>query len=609
MKVRGDVVIVLWAATILCDVGVGCRRRPPPTEGHLTPESAALPADPPAVESASLGRLDVDAGTAQLVVRYAADAHLTSPLVLHLEDGRALLFDDGEHGDGRAADGVFAGTIPVDLAALAAREKQLALLAEAHGDLTTAVFAGRLLVGEKPLIRLDLSALRAGKMVALSGGAVTAAEVVAGNSLTITHTAVVGDSTRTFNGCNPPGQSAGVGLGKWTFGYLMQQAAGTQNPSTFARNWLAHWESAQTVNGFTAKRRSKIKSAIIDPWEKASGGPGKPLDLAKAPFRLLAIVNRIDLADSLVYGPGNGGELRFVFGAVAQPPAPRKGQPAPPCTPLRFTVIFEYDIRRAGCLALRQWAQQWLNLGTLTLPSAGFNVALEALTDPIVQAGAAPSKPNGSALNQLRTNEIALPDLAQGTAEDATFWDMREFRIDSTGALKQTTVKQTPDLSRNKTKVLVDYVNANAAQIVLDKHTVPLQFPTPTPFLGANALMQPATGGAQGTFWTSPAKTPIASPEARFHFSLNTCNGCHAGETGTNSMHISPLASPAVLSGFLTGTAVPDPDLAHKTFGPGTPTPTPHAFNDLQRRQQELARIANLPCFLHIFRKTLKMVD
>lgn len=62
MKVGGDVVFVLLAATILCDVGGGCHRQPPPTQGDLTPESATLPADPPAVESASLGRLDAATG-------------------------------------------------------------------------------------------------------------------------------------------------------------------------------------------------------------------------------------------------------------------------------------------------------------------------------------------------------------------------------------------------------------------------------------------------------------------------------------------------------------------------------------------------------------------
>jgi hypothetical protein len=607
MNAHAGVVFASCTAMILVAGlgGDGCERHAdtPPSREKLT-AAAVSPADPPAVEEASLRQFDAAGGTAQLLVRYAAGSRVASPLALDLDGGRAQLFDDGEHGDGHAGDGVFAGSIPVNLSALAEREKQLDALAE-HGELSTALFDGRVRVAVERLPRLDLSALRAGKIVTLNGNAVSAAEVVAANSLTITDGSVVDDPTRTFNGCNPPGQSAGVGLGKWTFGYLMQQVAGSQNASTFARNWLSQWESDQTVNGFTAKRRSKIKTAIIGPWEQASGGPGTPLDLAKAPFRLLAIVNRIDLADSLVYGPGSGGELRFVFGAVAPPPP--SAAPSP-CTPLRFTVILEFGISRSGCVALRQWAQQWLNLGTLALPSAAFNNALEALTDPIVHQGAAPNKPNGSALNQLRTNEIALPDLAQGSAEDATFWDMREFRIDSSGALKQTTVKQTPDLSRNKSAVLVDYVNANAAAIVLDHHTVPEQFPTPTPFLAANALMQPASGGVQGTFWTSPPSPTIASPEARFHFSLNTCNGCHAAETGTNSMHISPLAVPAVLSGFLTGITVPDPDLAHTTFGPGTPTPTPHAFNDLQRRQEELARIANLPCFLHIFRKKLAMV-
>jgi hypothetical protein len=78
---------------------------------------------------------------------------------------------------------------------------------------------------------------------------------------------------------------------------------------------IARWETAQQVNDQSVLERLQIRNKIIIPWENASGGPHAPLNLAKAPFRLLAIVNRIDLRDNFAYGGGGGsaGEARFVF--------------------------------------------------------------------------------------------------------------------------------------------------------------------------------------------------------------------------------------------------------------------------------------------------------
>jgi hypothetical protein len=268
---------------------------------------------------------------------------------------------------------------------------------------------------------------------------------------------------------------------------------------------------------------------------------------------------------------------------------------------MSFTVIFEYGVPLSGCTALRAWARRWVELDT----APDYNAALEQLTESVVRSGTVPAKPNGSALNQLRTNEIALLDLGTNAGKPP-YWDMREFRLNSAGALAQTTVAQTPDLSLNATAVLAQYVNTYAGAIEKDAHSVPEQFPTPTPFRGGNSLALPPSGSFRGTFWTDTTTAPIASREARFHFSLNTCNGCHAGETATVSTHISPTGMSGgapVLSGFLTGITVQDP----VTVAPSTPTPTPRTFNDLQRRRATLAAIANRPCVFELFRPKLKM--
>src|ERR1043165_7008520 len=66
---------------------------------------------------------------------------------------------------------------------------------------------------------------------------------------------------------------------------------------------VRHWQNNQTVNGSPVSSRPQI-TAIIERWPKLAGGR---LDLAQAPMKLLAIVNRIDLASNLSYGRGSGG--------------------------------------------------------------------------------------------------------------------------------------------------------------------------------------------------------------------------------------------------------------------------------------------------------------
>ena len=90
------------------------------------------------------------------------------------------------------------------------------------------------------------------------------------------------------------------------------------------------------------------------------------------------------------------------------------------------------------------------------------------------------------------------------------------------------------------------------------------------PFLGGGVLNDAFT------VWRAPG---INNNEARFHFGLNTCNGCHSIETGTRFLQISPRfpGNEAFLAGFLTGITVPDPI-----------TRQPRTFNDLARRRADL---------------------
>ncbi len=441
-------------------------------------------------------------------------------------------------------------------------------------------------------------------------------------SLLITDLSVVEDPRRTWDPCDP---NRGTKMGAWTFGRLMTDvcnpSASGIDPREFTRRWLRSWQHNLSINFDTVTNRAaEIAANAIRDWEMASGGPGAPLDLSIAPFRLLAIVNRVDLRSNPGYGGGVGddscnpacigGEGRFVFALAPtrssgwtpewKPAGGGTGGNDPwsgggtgsghgwptggVCDPAPFLVIFEYCVPKRTCEEIKEYALQWYRLNTLPF-GPEFNNRLQAITDQFAAAGADPSrKPNLSALNQLRSNELLTEP-----------WDMREWRLFNTdsdaGWLREVTVKQTPDFDLNFGRRITEYALANAAEILAGAHTVPLQFKG-EPFLGGDAPMPTA-----GFFWDGPQPTGTIPSEIRHKFSLNTCNGCHAGETGTPFTHVFPrgAGTEAALSDFLTGRNMPKLDPADHA--------TQRFFADLKRREDDLIRLIKEPCFFQLFHR------
>jgi hypothetical protein len=531
--------------------------------------------DPPRVHSATAEGLP----NGKARVRVTFDEKLPAQIALDLEEGRAVLRDDGVKPDEKAADGIFTADVSLSASIL---EKQAAAtkqrLTAAKADRVTIPTSRRNRVLRRVVLErgaLDRKLIPLSPSFGLPGPPpMPPPPIIKDRSLMITAVPVVTDKTRTSNPCQ-----AGTPGGHWSFGFLMTEMANTPltgiSPSDFAMKWLQQWQAAVPINGFNVPARININTDVIAPWQAASGGPVLKMD--KAPFRLLAIVNRIDLRDNVGYGQGAGGELRFVYGLV-------KG---PNCTPQQFAVIFEFGVPPKSCSSLKAYANQWASLSGMVPGSPAYNNALQNITDPIVKRNAMPTKPNGSALNQLRTNEIAL----------AVPWELREFRLDATKVLRETTVKQTPHEPLNNTSRFTSFVNANLPAIHAGTYSVPLKFPllpVPLSFLAANAPAPTA-----GFFWRGNPQ--IADNDARQIVSLGTCNGCHAGETRTRFVHINPstpAGSPAQLSGFLTGIDVADPLLG---------APVRH-FDDLEERKLDLEGLLGSPCIFHaLFFEPLKM--
>ncbi|MFI5076065.1 MAG: hypothetical protein ACHQRO_01925 [Vicinamibacteria bacterium] len=505
----------------------------------------------------------VPGGNAVLRVRFEEGSRPPERVTYQTEYGTVVLADDGKGFDTRSGDGLYTALGNIDLVAARARIDRLA---RSRTAMPTRTWRHRSRTDVRAV--MDPRLWRAGQAYPWEMWG-DPGQIDSSRSLLVRDLGVIEDASRTKASCNQPS------MGVWSFGYLMEQMANTPVTGVtgpqFARAWLDRWMAAQPVNGWTISARTLMQEKIIDPWIAASGGPDDDLDLAKAPFRLLAIVNRLDLREQTTYGGGQGGELRFVFRSMNDG-----------CTDLdnTFEVIFEYAVPASSCLSLKALANQWKALGSLALGSPQYNAALEAITQQVVVAGAGGAAANGSALSQIRTNEN-LVDPAGGLD-----WEAREFRIDpATHLLVQDTVAQTPATILRLSNDFSDYVNSHAPGIVFGDYVVPLRYPTiadsfrgGSTIYSAAALWNPILGA-----------TPIVDREARHQFALNTCNGCHYNETDTDFAHVrrAPFGAMPALSGFLTGISVAD-------AADGWPV---RHFDDLERRAVDMDALISESCF------------
>jgi hypothetical protein len=270
--------------------------------------------------------------------------------------------------------------------------------------------------------------------------------------------------------------------GPWSFRQLMERLG----PGVQAESWLRTFRQA-SLNGFLLEDRADVEELIAS-WPRRDG----VLDLAQAPFRLLAIVSRIDLTTSA------NGEARLIYGLYD----PATGAPR------KMTVGFEYGLPALGTGNDRaEWARRWHALGKLPY-GEGFNAALQQLTDSFAQGGW---------LSQLRTNEQQF----------GQFWQLRQWALDG-GVLRVAATPQTPDQSLNGNVDLARFILDNADALRAGTAVVPPE-------------LQGGASHAIGA-WVFKNEPRIDEP-LRHAFAKQTCNGCHAQETNSvqGFFHISPF--------------------------------------------------------------------
>jgi len=287
-----------------------------------------------------------------------------------------------------------------------------------------------------------------------------------------------------------------------------------------------------------------IDEVILNPWKRWEVGATSPLPITaappsdadwdvnweKAPFRLLAIVNRMDLRHNPTIG--QAGEGRFVFGMID----PVSG------APLSFTFIFEYVQPIASASDIEAVALRWHSLGNIPAFNQDYIDALKAITLTFAGNDAVPARPNGSSIGQIRSNEIALNDFSDPLGAG---WELREWRLKShDGLFEPDTVKETPPSSLNDSPFL---------GFLLDRFGVGLSEQIPNEMLGFRGI----TAFSPDFQWEVPG---VALNDLRLRrFSVHTCSGCHGGDgktgDGTSFLHVTNriVSQEAKLSRFLTG--------------------------------------------------------
>lgn len=307
------------------------------------------------------------------------------------------------------------------------------------------------------------------------------APIVPEKELMITDPSVVGDA-RASNATDGP----------WSFRWHMEQLTPSGvDTEVMVKNWLATYGTS-TIAGTPVAAR-EVESKLVCPWmrltpenqcdETCGSCAGRKLDLAKAPFKLMAIVNRTDIPE----GPcTQGAEGRFVYGGVD----PTTG------APIELTVIFEYALQGGSAM---DWARSFHVLGPVAF-GEGFNQKLEDITRMFSEhTGAVVPR-----LAHLRTNEHAF----------GAQWELRQFETAKSGFVP-TPLTNTPRADLDNSSELSTHITANAKRILLGDNA-----------LDSSRLAAVAQTPKESFRWMSQKPN---DPTSRL-FSRNTCNGCHGGE-------------------------------------------------------------------------------
>jgi hypothetical protein len=377
--------------------------------------------------------------------------------------------------------------------------------------------------------------------------------------------------------------------GPWTFANVFAQAINLGQSSAASSSQIQmaadQWSSDLTTKVSPDSDtffQGGVK-VLFEQWPASSGH----YPLNAVPLRLLAVVNRIDLAHSdtkMCPQPGQdmqGAEIRFVYQGIG---------PTENTDYLRLIVEFV-----APCLSpldLRGLGKSWMGLAAYA-PSADrtYIAGLETLLGTWI--------PKSSA---ARIRMIVQSPGLIGV------WASREYPFSNTGPVRSTLSQELKldfaacDLPASD---IGKFARSNTAQIIASHYTTPGSLQTQQSAINASDLFVLTLLGDQAL----PADQ---LDQVRHSLSINTCRGCHSRETSTAGFQIGvrKRTYASDLSAFLTG----DPNCKRSTdtsltsycqvaespllYTPGGCSgmqAQPQSYNDLLRRHEYLDKLLNSP--------------
>ncbi len=371
----------------------------------------------------------------------------------------------------------------------------------------------------------------------------------ASKALLITSLDVVNSAESTFD----VSARSGSPHNRWAFPHLfrlMLSRQGQQDADRITGNWLSDIAKPD-VNFIGAQAAIALKTS----WGHFHK-PNTPV-LASAPFRLLAIVYRPDLA-RLSGNAVCGDEVRFTFGSFGPDGA---GNSA-------VSVIFEAVMPCQPYKTFYHRVRAWASVPGV----ADRHAALAKLTDHML----------GHA-HSLRFRLVT---------RDNAEWRAKEFAWSpQSKSLQSIPMERNFNLLTSMPPDFFTYIQNNQQQIRNGFYSLPQGL------LSRDALMKP-----NQKVLCLPA--PFQADEAlRVILSRNTCAGCHTTETGAPFVHIRtrPHNAESPLSRFLTGggddwsqphavSITRDNCESHHFSAP----PRQHFYNDLLRRHLFLRAVLAL---------------
>lgn len=548
-------------------------------------------------------------------VQYVSDSVLPEKIDIY-ENGEVVLTlrDDGKAPDKVQGDKKYASYKKENIREFVSQIENSELILERQRQFLS--FTGH--VGEvvhyKDIVKFDKNDFNDFKEVEISPKAIEVAncstELLKEKSLFITDIAIVEDQSRTYNVFTGVGNPNGA----WTFGTLMgniENNTHTDGIRGFLKDWVKHWISVQIVNGYTVKARDFALVTMIEPWlRKANNNVTLDVNLSNwesiwdttpendikinAPFKLTAIVNRIDERANMAYTATitNSGETRFIFSLINPltgviPINPNQTASAEQDGKGFFdwrglNVIFEYGNPQTTRCELKDFAQKWLDLSdpayNFGIPSINnpYKDALQQITDYVTLANAVPLKINGSAINRVRTNEKVFATFDDNIETHAAWekqdWEFRQFELSATSKkLVMVPLTNNPDYTANYApNIQEDYTtsthpvtnneiinwifNGNKNRVLNGSFNMPEHLLSGSGIVRREQTQYfdliPDEFASKGNY--NPAVESSQAKQIRQQLSLNTCVGCHAGETKTVFTHISPLAYGEVARYWLT---------------------------------------------------------